>query len=139
MLANSFKTFEILRTESCMAARPTLTTKGALARISKALAEFAKDQGWTPDQYQVLFRVLEDWGRISVMLVADDFKGLSNRAMWDKVDDSLQAKLKPGGDIEFSLGLSVRQRKQVEQGGMYTIPESYVNAADLLPASSLNP
>lgn len=120
-----------------MAARPTLTTKAALARIAQALAEFAKEQGWTPDQYQLLFRVLEDWGRISVMLVADDFKGLSNRAMWDKVFDSLEAKLKSGGDIGFSVGLSVRERKQVEQGGMYTIPESYVDAADLLPASSV--
>jgi hypothetical protein len=121
-----------------MAARPALTTKEALARIAKALVEFAKEQGWTPDQYQVLFRVLEDWGRISVMLVADDFKGLSNREMWDKVFDSLEAKLKPGGDIGFSLGLSVREKRQVEQGGMYTIPEGYVDAADLLPASSLN-
>ncbi len=66
-----------------------MTTKAALVRIVEGLAEFAKEQGWTPDQYRVLFRVLEDWGRISVMLIAEDFKGLSNREMWDKVFDAL--------------------------------------------------
>jgi hypothetical protein len=121
-----------------MATGTTLTTKEALVRIAKALAEFAKEERWRPDQYQILFRVLEDWGRISVMLIAEDFGGLSNHEMWVKVFDALQDKLKPGGDIGFSVGLSVRTRTQVEQGGMYTIPEGYVDAADLLPASSLS-
>ena len=38
------------------------TTKAVLARIAKALVEFATKQGWTKDQYEVLFHVMEDWG-----------------------------------------------------------------------------
>ena len=63
-----------------MVTRPTLrTTQAALARIARALVEFAKVQGWRKGQYQVLFRVSEEWARITVMLVADDFGGRSER------------------------------------------------------------
>ena len=72
------------------------------------------------------------------MLVAEDFGGRSNREMWDQVYDHLEDKLEPDGDIGFSLGLSVRERKQVEQGGMYAIPEVMSKSTDLLPASSLD-
>jgi hypothetical protein len=120
-----------------MVSRPALSTRTAVARIATALAEFAKEQGWKKDQYHLLFRVLEDWGRITVMLVADDFGGCSDREMWDQVYDYLENALKKDGDIGFSLGLSVREKARVEQGGMYSIPESYVDVEDLLPASSL--
>jgi hypothetical protein len=121
-----------------MVTRPTLTTKAVLRRIANALVDFAKQQGWSQDQYQIFFRVLEDWGRITVMLVVDDFGGRSEQAMWSLVHDHLEQSIKRDGDIGFSLGLSVRERRQVEQGGIYAIPDSYVEVADLLPASSLD-
>lgn len=120
-----------------MATHTTLTTRTALERIAQALVKFAKQQNWDSKDYRILFRVLEDWGRITVMLVADDFKGRSNRDMWNDVADWLDQELKPGGDIGFSIGLSVREKKQVEQGGMYTIPEGYVDSSELLPGSDL--
>ena len=58
--------------------------------------------------------------------------------MWDLVFDFLENSLKKDGDIGFSLGLSVREKSQVERGGIYTIPETYVEAADLLPTSVLD-
>jgi hypothetical protein len=120
-----------------MVTRPTLrTTKTALARIARALDEFAKKQGWKKDQYQVLFHLQEEWGRITVMLVAEDFGGRTEREMWDQVFDFLENSLRKDGEIGFSLGLSVREKSQVERGGRSTIPETYVEAADLLPASS---
>jgi hypothetical protein len=120
-----------------MVTRPTLTTKDVLRRIAKALVDFAKEQGWNKDQYQILFRLMEEWGRITVMLVVDDFAGRSEQAMWSLVHDYLEKALKREGDIGFSLGLSVREKSQVERGGLYAIPDSYVEVADLLPASSV--
>ena len=59
--------------------------------------------------------------------------------MWDQVHEYLKDSLDRDGGIDpFSLGLSVRERSQVERGGIYTIPETYLQAADLLPASSLD-
>jgi hypothetical protein len=124
-----------------MVTSPTInrTTKAVLARIAKALVEFAKKQGWTKNQFEVLFHVMEDWWRIRVMLVVDDFGDRSEREMWDQVHEYLKDSLDRDGGIEpFSLGLSVREKSQVERGGIYTIPDTYVEAADLLPASSLD-
>jgi hypothetical protein len=121
-----------------MVARPTLRTKAVIRRTAEALAEFAKEQGWKKDQYQLLFHLQEEWGRITVMLVAEDFGGRSDREMWDLVYDYLQRSLKQEGDIGFSLGLAVREKSQVEKGGLYSIPDTYVEVADLLPASSLD-
>src|SRR5262249_28719246 len=121
-----------------MVTRPTLTTKAAVRGIAKALMEFAKEQGWRHDQYELLCAVQEDWGRITVMLVAEDFGGRSDREMWDLVYNYLERSLKQEGDIGFSVGLAVREKSQVERGGLYSIPDTYVEVADLLPASSLD-
>jgi hypothetical protein len=107
-------------------------------RTAEALVDFAKEQGWTKDQYQILFRLLEDWGHIRVMLVVDDFGGRSEQVMWSLVHDNLEESLKRDGGIGFSLGLSVREKRQVEKGGIYAIPDTFVEDADLLPASSLD-
>jgi len=120
-----------------MAASPTLKTSTALTRIAKALREFAKERGWQPGHYRILFRVLEQWGRINVLFIADDFGGRSNQEMWDQVFQHLEKALNHGSDRGFSLGLSVREKKQVEQGGMYAIPEDYEDAEELLPSTSL--
>jgi hypothetical protein len=120
-----------------MAISTTLTTRGALARIVKSLKDFAKAQHWKPGEYAILFRVLEDWGRISFILVAEDLGGKSNREVWNELFDHLEKTLNRGADVGFSLGFSVRERKQVEEGGMYSIPEGYVDASDLLPGTSL--
>jgi hypothetical protein len=120
-----------------MAASTTLRTITVLTRIAKALREFAKERGWQPRQYRILFRVLEEWGRINVILVAEDFGGRSNQEMWNEVFQHLEKSLNHGSDRGFSLGFSVREKKQVEQGGMYSIPEAYVDAEEILPATSL--
>lgn len=121
-----------------MVTRPTLMTKAVVRRIAEALVAFAKEQAWKKDQYELLFHLQEEWGRITVMLVAEDFGGRSDREMWDLVYHYLERSLKEDGDIGFSLGLAVRERSQVEHGGIYSIPDTYVEVADLLPASSLD-
>jgi hypothetical protein len=120
-----------------MAVSPTLRTKAALMRITKALQDFAKAQNWKPGEYWILFRVSEEWGRIRIILVAEDFGGRSNQEVWNELFDHLEKTLNRGADVGFSLGFSVRERKQVEQGGMYSIPEGYFYAEELLPSTNL--
>ena len=68
--------------------------------------------------------MLEDWGRISVYFIVKEFGGLSEQEMWERVWDYLEEVARSrNGDIGFSVGLSVRDRKQVDQGGIYSIPE----------------
>jgi hypothetical protein len=119
-----------------MAISTTFTTRTALKRLTKALKEFAREQGWKVGEYQILFRVLEDWGRITMLFVVKDFGGQSEREMWGRVFDYLEKSLKPGGDIGFSIGLSVRTQEQVDRGGMYAIPEGYVEEELLLGAGA---
>ncbi len=61
---------------------------------------------------------MEDWWRIRVMLIVDDFGGRSEREMWDQVHEYLKDSLDRDGGIDpFSLGLSVREKSQIERGG----------------------
>jgi len=102
-----------------------------MRRISKALKDFAAMKGWKPGDYQILYRNLEQWGRISVFFIAESFSGLSNKDMWIQVIDYLEQSLNQGGDIGFSIGLSVREREQVEHGGMYSIPDGFIDEEEL--------
>jgi hypothetical protein len=106
-----------------------------MRKITKALKDFAAKQGWKPEDYQILFRNLEQWGRISVFLIVESFSSLSDKEMWTQVFEHFEQSLNQGGDIGFSIGLSVRERKQVEQGGAYSIPDGFVSEEELL----LNP
>jgi hypothetical protein len=120
-----------------MAIGTTLRTSAALKRIVEVLKDFSTAQNWKPGDYRILFDVLEEWGRIRIMLIAEDFGGRSNQEVWDALYDHLEKTLHRGDDVGFSLGFSVRERKQVEKGGMYSVPERYVDAEDLLPSTRL--
>jgi hypothetical protein len=72
------------------------------------------------------------------MLVLKDFGGRSEEELRDQARQAVEKALAEGGNTDFSPGLTIRERSQVERGGRYTIPDSYVEAADLLPASSLD-
>lgn len=115
-----------------------MKTKAVLSVIGKALVAFAKEQGWTRGHYQLLFRVKEEWGRITAMLVLEDFGGRSEEELRDQAHQAVEKALAQSGGTDFSLGITIREKSQVERGGRYSIPDSYVEAADLLPASSLD-
>ncbi len=115
-----------------MAFSTTMRTRTALRRIVTALGEFAAAQGWQRDEFQILFRVLEDWGRITVFFIVKDFAGLSQNDMWLRISDHLEKSLQRDGDLGFSVGFSVRTFDQVARGGPNSIPEGYVEAEILL-------
>jgi hypothetical protein len=114
-----------------MACTPTLITRQAMRRITKALKDFAAKKGWEPEDCQILFRNLEEWGRISVFFIVESFSGLSHKDMWAQVFDYLEQSLNQSGAFGFSVGITVRERQQVEQGGMYSIPDGFMDEEDL--------
>jgi len=115
-----------------MALGPALRTK--LASIASALKDFASEQGWAPDEYKILFRVIKTWGKISVYFIVKDFGGLSEREMWERIWDHLKRSLPVAAAPEYSVGLSVHDWEQVNQGGIYSIPKSYIDEQELLPS-----
>jgi hypothetical protein len=116
-----------------MALGPALRTK--LTSIAKALKNFASEQGWGPGEYKILFRVLEKWGKINVYFIVKDFAGSSERDMWERAWNHLQTSLASDADSGYSVGLSVHDWDQVNQGGIYSIPKSYIEEEELLPSS----
>jgi hypothetical protein len=110
----------------------------ALRRISAVLRDFANQQGWKPGEYQILYRVLEEWGRITIFFIVKDFGGLSQDEMRNRVWDHLETALKLDGGIGFSFGISVHTPEQVERGGPHSIPDSYFEEELLLgPAGTV--
>jgi len=108
------------------------TVKTALTRISDALVAFAKEQGWEENEYRILFHISQKWGRIRVFFVVKAFGDLSSQEMWVRVWDFMENSFKSGPDIGYSVGLSVHERDQVNQGGAYSIPPGYVDHKELL-------
>ena len=102
-----------------MAPSTTLRTRTVLRRISRALKEFAAEQGWQPGEYQVFFRVLEDWGRISILFIVKEYAGLSEKEMWVRVWDFLQESQAGRrywvfrGSVECDRKISGRARRNV--------------------------
>jgi hypothetical protein len=111
--------------------------KSAIKRIANALVDFASQQGWKPNDYQILFYQSSRWGRIRVFFIAKDFGGLSRQDMWVRVSDHLEKELAMGPDIGYSLGHSVRDWSQVNQGGAYSIPLGYIDHRELLMTPSV--
>jgi hypothetical protein len=108
------------------------TLKAVLTLIADALTAFAVEQGWNSNEYRILFHVNPRWGRIRVFFIAKDFGGASSQEIWTRVWDSIEKSLNSGPEIGYSIGLSVRDWDQVNQGGAYSIPPGYIDYKDLL-------
>jgi hypothetical protein len=111
--------------------------KSAVKRIADALTEFASTAGWKPNVYQILFHLSSRWGRIRVFFIAKDFGDLTRQEMWARVSEHLEKALANGPDIGYSVGLSVRDWSQVNQGGAYSIPHGYVDHKEVLLTPSV--
>jgi hypothetical protein len=118
-----------------MALGPALRSK--LTSIAKALNDFASEQGWLPGEYKILCRVSKTWGKINVYFIVKDFGSFSEREMWERAWNHLKTSVASDADSGYAVGLSVHDWQQVNQGGIYSIPKSYVDLEDLLPSASM--
>jgi hypothetical protein len=120
-----------------MALRPAL--KKAVERIARALKDYASQKGWGPDDYRIYILANEEWGRIKITFVGKDFGTLDNYGKWAEVHDFLDRELAGEPGIGYTIGLSVRDSRQVEEGGIYAIGPAYTEISDYLvsgPVSS---
>jgi hypothetical protein len=113
------------------------TMKSAVKRIGDALTDFASQQGWTPDEFRILFYRNARWGRIRVFFILKDFGGLAPQETWVRVFDHLRKELAKGPDIGYSVGLSVHDWNQVNQGGSYSVPPGFIDYSELLLTPSV--
>lgn len=113
------------------------TMKAAAKRIAEALNDFAVRQGWKPNEYQILFHLNPKWGRIRVFFIAKDFGGLTRQELWGRVLEHMERELAKGPDLGYSVGLSVRDWNQVNQGAAYSVPPGYIDYNELLLAPSV--
>ena len=58
-----------------MATSTTLRTRTALTRIAKLSRISPRSRDGSPEEYQILFRVLEHWGRISILFIVEGIRG----------------------------------------------------------------
>src|SRR5436309_10250350 len=108
------------------------TLKAALVRIADALTTYAADQGWKPNEYRILFRRSQRWGRIRVLFLAKDFAGSSSHEMWARVWDAIEKELNSGPGIGYSVGLVVLDGNEVKQRGASAIPPGYLDSKEVL-------
>ncbi|MEJ7639667.1 MAG: hypothetical protein WKF75_17255 [Singulisphaera sp.] len=101
--------------------------------ITQAFDRFAADCGWKSGEYQVLVRINQDWGRVHVILAAKEFPGGTEQEKWQKVMDYLVQKFGQDepGRLQ-SISLSIRTFDEIEEGGIYSISQKFMNVHDLL-------
>lgn len=112
---------------------PTIRTKTILKELVEAVNDFAKARNWRPGDYSMFVRVQEDWLNINFILVVPDLGGQTPEAVWNELDDHLEEIRKELAETGFYIGYLVRDRKQVEHGGIDSVPRSHVDIEDLLP------
>ncbi len=114
----------------------TIVKRTAL-RVAQAFHNFARKQGWPPGSYRIFMRINPEWGRISVIFVADAFQGQDEQERYDDVRDFLEEDLRDVPGLEESIGLVIYGTEQFEKYGQSSmggddieIDEELINTVD---------
>ena len=102
----------------------------ALREVAEAIESFAKQQGWSRDDYHWYYRVNWEWDHLHIILVARSFEGKDYAQNYYGVRDYLKEKLKDATELARSFGLVVMDPKQVASGGIYRIGPEYEDYED---------
>jgi len=113
------------------------TLKTTLKKIVSALKDFAGQQCWKPDEYKILFQISKKWGFVSVFFIVKDFGELDSHEMWERVWKSLENSTLTEQDRVYTIRLSVRDWKQMREGGIYSIPLGFIDQEELLAVPSV--
>jgi len=104
--------------------------------VAGALTRFAESQGWKDPQYWIYYRINPDWGKVHFIFVAEAFNGKNPYETTRQVWAYLEEELKEYSDVLSSLGLVVRSKEQVNEGGIYAIGSEYKEYWTLYPSST---
>jgi hypothetical protein len=102
--------------------------------IAGALTKFAKSQDWGDFDYWIFYKTNPDWDKVHFVFVAEGFNDQdpyeSTRKVWSYLEKELVAQ----PDVLKSLGLVVRSKKKVDEGGLYAIGPGYTEFWTMYPA-----
>jgi len=99
--------------------------KRALRLIAGALIDYAKDQGWSPEDYWIYYHINSRWDKIHITFVAKGLAGKGDFQNYASVRQYLESQLADEPELLNYMGLIVRSLKQVEEGGIYAIGPEY--------------
>ena len=99
--------------------------KRSVFLVAGALTKFARSQGWKDSDYWIYYKTNPEWNKVHFVFVAEGFKDQdpygSTKAVWDFLEKELSGQQ----DVLRSLGLVVRSKAKVEEGGLYSIGPGY--------------
>jgi hypothetical protein len=101
------------------------TLDRAVQRTAAVLRDYAREQGWGPEDFRLYASVSPEWEHIHVIFVSKGFEGRDYYESYASVKDYLSKRLADSPDLANALGLVIRDFKQVEQGGFYGIGPDY--------------
>ena len=97
----------------------------ALRRIAGAITEYAKKNKWTEQDYWIYYQFNPDWDRLHILFVAKAFDLNSEFKNYASVQEFLTEVLADEPHLQELLGLVVRSKRQVDEGGIYSIGSDY--------------
>ncbi len=93
--------------------------------VARALTKYAKSRGWEDADYWIYYKTNPDWNKVHFVFVAKGFENQdpyeSTRSVWSY----LEKELSEHQDVLRSLGLVVRSKAKVDEGGLYAIGPGY--------------
>ena len=104
--------------------------------VAGALTKFAKAQGWEDLDYWIYYKTNPEWDKVHFVFVAKGFNDQdpyeSTKSVWSYLEKELSGEQ----DVLRSLGLVVRSKKKVEEGGLYAIGPGYKEFWTIYPAQT---
>jgi hypothetical protein len=97
----------------------------AVRLVAGALTKYAKQHHWKDTDYSIYYEVNEEWDRIHFVFVAKGFDGRDNFDCYRSVWRFLERELDEEQDVLESLGLVVRSKEQIDEGGIYQVGPQY--------------
>jgi hypothetical protein len=104
--------------------------------VAGALTKLAESQGWKESDYRIYYRTNPDWGKVHFIFVVEAFNGKDPYETTRRVWAYLEKELKECQDVLSSLGLVVRSKEQVDEGGIYAIGSEYKEYWTLYPSAT---
>jgi len=105
--------------------------KQAIKRLQKVFEKYAQTQGWSPEDYKLLFHVNPLWGHIQVVVIGKRFPGKNHSEHFASVHNFVKDELGDAPPLWSSLAIVVRTFEDLDSDALAPIGPEYVEASDL--------
>lgn len=105
--------------------------KRAIERLQNVFEKYAQMQGWSPEDYKLLFHVNPLWDQIQVVVIGRHFPGRNHHEHFASVYNFVKQELSDDPSLWLALGIVVRKFEDIDSGDMAPIGPEYVEASDL--------